>query len=396
MAKLKVAMIATPWIKIPPQGYGGTEVVVHGLVRQLVKMGVEVELFTTGQSRIRGAKIYHHYTSEQYRYIHRALYESSPIVIGHMLFALNHIQKSRDFDIIHDHNPYIGPLALEWFTQMADMPPAVHTHHGPPYSDLEIESTIPDNLPMWKQLGGSKRLHYIGISNALMKGAPREIKKQTLPAVHNAIDVRQFPYQPKKENYYITLGRFTRDKGQHTAARLADKLGYRLRMAGNVAGIDSPRKLLLALANPLSKDHQYSDFKYYHDFVWPYTLKNTNIGYVGNLGGDKKLKFIANAKALLFPIDWEEPFGLAPIEAMACGTPVVAMNRGAMPEIIKHGVTGFLANNISEFEEYMQRVDEIDPAACRKLVREKFSVETMGKNYLDRYMQVLQKDKALK
>jgi glycosyltransferase involved in cell wall biosynthesis len=248
---------------------------------------------------------------------------------------------------------------------------------------------------MWQQLAGAKRLYYIGISEALTKAAPRQLKPQILPAVHNAINVRQFPFQPKKKNHFITLARFTRDKGQHTAARLCHKLGYRLEMMGVVAGITSPRKLLLALANPLSEYRQYNDFKYYHDFVWPITLKDPKIRYVGNLGGEKKLKFLSEAKALLFPIDWEEPFGVAPIEALACGTPVVAMNRGALSEYIEHGVNGFLANNIAEFEEYMQRVDEIDPAACRKSVEKKFSIEKMGQSYLDRYQQVLEKDKGL-
>src|SRR5690606_33906727 len=105
------------------------------------------------------------------------------------------------------------------------------------------------------------------------------------------------------------------------------------------------------------------------------------ITYSGNLGGFRKHKFIAQAKALLFPIQWEEPFGMAVIEALACGTPVVAMNRGAMPEIIEHGVTGFLANNEEEFGEYMLRVDEIDPAECRRSAEERFSAITMAESY---------------
>jgi glycosyltransferase involved in cell wall biosynthesis len=109
------------------------------------------------------------------------------------------------------------------------------------------------------------------------------------------------------------------------------------------------------------------------------------------MSGKQKAKFIAEAKALLFPIEWDEPFGMAVIEALASGTPVVAMNRGAMPEIIDHGVTGFLANNEAEFFEYANRVDEIDPAACRKAVEEKFSADKMAKAYLERYKQVIER-----
>ena len=107
------------------------------------------------------------------------------------------------------------------------------------------------------------------------------------------------------------------------------------------------------------------------------------------------MKFISGAKALLFPIDWEEPFGMAVIEALACGTPVIAMNRGAMPEIIEHGVNGFLANDIHEFEEYMRRVDEINPADCRRSVAEKFSSDAMAKAYLARYHEAIKRSKQV-
>lgn len=394
MSKLRVAMLATPWLPVPPNGYGGTELVVHGLTRQLLRMGVKVDLFTIGSSRVPGAKLHSLYQQEQYSHIHKPFYEASPISIAHQLEALEYIRKNGRFDIIHDHNPFIGPLALRWATELRDMPPAVHTHHGPPFSSLDLTSAVPDNMPMWQRLGASKRLFYVGISNALMKPAPRQLKPQILPAVHNAINVQQFPYVEKKKKYFITLGRFTRDKGQHTAARLCHKLGYRLQMAGNVAGINSPSRLLLALANPLSEYRSFADFKYYRDFVWPISIKDPRIKYVGNIGGERKLKFISEARALLFPIDWEEPFGMAPIEALACGTPVVAMRRGALPEIIEHGVNGFLADTVYEFQEYMQRVDEIDPRACRETVKEKFSLPQMAQGYLDRYEEVLRRTKS--
>jgi glycosyltransferase involved in cell wall biosynthesis len=394
MPKLKIAMIAPPWLSIPPKGYGGIELVVEGLVSELQKMGHDVTLFTIGDSTLKGVKLKPYYKDEQYLHIHKPVYQSAPVPIAQVAFALNEIQKG-NFDIIHDHNPFIGPLALHWATMLPDMPPAVHTLHGPPFSDTdEDDLTTPDNTLMWRQLGKSKRLYYIGISDALSKAAPAAMKPQILKSVHNAVDVNLFPFQAKKKNHFITLARFSREKGEHTAARLCDKLGYRLQMAGTVAGINSPRQLLLALANPLSEYRQYADFKYYHDFVWPVARRNPLIKYVGNLGDQKKLKFISEAKALLNPIDWEEPFGLAPIEALACGTPVVAMNRGAMPEIIEHGVNGFLANSVYEFQQYMEKVDEIDPAACRESVKKKFSLPIMAQSYLDRYNQVLAKDKG--
>jgi glycosyltransferase involved in cell wall biosynthesis len=136
-----------------------------------------------------------------------------------------------------------------------------------------------------------------------------------------------------------------------------------------------------------------AEFRYYSDHILSYTLRYPKITFSGNLKGQRKTKFISEARALLFPIDWEEPFGMAVIEALACGTPVIAMNRGAMPEIIQHGVNGFLANSEQEFLEYMGRLDEIDPAACRQSVIDKFSEDVMAQSYLDRYMQAIKLSK---
>src|SRR4029078_4544079 len=230
MPNLKVAMLAPPWLSIPPKGYGGIELVVEGLVSELVKMGVDVTLFTIGDSSIRGVKRKVYYKDEQYHHIHKPVYESAPVAIAQVAYALNQI-RGAGFDIIHDHNVFVGPLALQWATQLKDMPPALHTLHGPPFSDVdEDDLTTPDNTLMWRQLGASKRLYYVGISKALTRAAPRALKPQILPAVHNAIDVHQFIFESKKKNHFITLARFSREKGEHTAARLADKLGYRLQM----------------------------------------------------------------------------------------------------------------------------------------------------------------------
>jgi glycosyltransferase involved in cell wall biosynthesis len=134
-----------------------------------------------------------------------------------------------------------------------------------------------------------------------------------------------------------------------------------------------------------------ADFRYYSDEILPYTLRYRNITYSGNLSGARKMKFLSEARALLFPLEYDEPFGMAVIEALACGTPVVAMNRGAMPEIIQHGVNGFLANTEKEFSEYMERVGEIDPAACRASVERLFSADHMATEYIDRYKEVIRR-----
>jgi len=384
-------MLAPPWLPVPPNGYGGIEVVLDGLVGGLKKHGVEVELFSIGETKIRGIKNHYLYKTGQYCSIARPMYDSLPIVGAHIQHALNAIKKDGNFDIIHDHNVYYGPLLLAHATMDRDLPPVVHTNHGPPFANEQtLANGIPDNMPFWQQFASfDHRVYMVGISKALMKPAKRMLGKYALKPVHNAIDVNKFVFKEKKGKYYITLARFTRDKAQHVAAELCDKLGYELRMAGSVAGITSTKQLTLELANPMSDYRNSADFRYYSDKILPLTVKNSRIKNVGDVSGLAKQRLISNARALLFPIDWEEPFGMVVIEAMACGTPVVAMNRGAMPEIIKHGINGFLANSVEEFEEYMQRVDEIDPNECRRSVEERFSSDVMAAQYIERYREVI-------
>ncbi|NCO10477.1 glycosyltransferase family 4 protein [Candidatus Saccharibacteria bacterium] len=391
MSQLRVAIIAPPWLPIPPNGYGGIEPVLEGLIKGLVARDVYVEVFSIGASKLpKGAKNRFLYDQPQYDSIAFPGYEMFPIIGAQLQFALNEII-NRGFDIIHDHNGFTGPLLLSWATHNKNLPPAVHTFHGPPFGKMP---NLPDNTPFWEQLSVNPgRLWYIGISNTLVAKAPEALKPRILPTVYNAIDTSIYPFVADKKDYYITLARFSRDKGQHVAVRLCKKLGARLRMAGTVAGIGTNQKLFMELANPLSPYRHDKDFKYYSDYILPQTVHDKKITYAGNIAGKRKMSFISHSKALLFPIDWDEPFGMAVIEAMACGTPVVAMNRGAMPEIIEHGRNGFLADTEEEFFEYMQRVDEIDPVECRKSVEEKFSASIMADLYIARYEAVISADK---
>jgi glycosyltransferase involved in cell wall biosynthesis len=379
---------------MPVKGYGGIERVVQSLAEGLKKLDVDVELFANGARKIKGIKTHSYYKKDLFEKIDYPYYDAPlQVMQTHMQYTLNQIEKG-GFDIIHDHNPYIGPTFFSLASRIKGVPPVLHTFHGPPFSTpAMLQSGQEDNRPQLQQIKNLGGLYMVSISNAMADQAPKEIKPHMLGSVHNAIDIEAFPLVEEKKDYFITLARFTADKGQHIAAKHAAKLRKRLRMAGTVAGIGSSRKLLFELSNPLSPYRQNEEFRYYSDKVLSYVLRNPRITYSGNLGGMKKIKFLSEAKALLFPIQWEEPFGMAVIEALACGTPVVAMNRGAMPELIVHGVTGFLANNDKEFCEYMQRVDEIDPKACRKSVEEKFSTATMAEAYIERYKEVIERTK---
>ena len=397
--KLRVAIIAPPWLALPIKGYGGIELVLDGLIDGLVSKGIEVEVFGNGQHTTKGIKTHSLYKTEQYKYIHHPVYESLPILGAHLQFALTKIKQDGNFDIIHDHTGFYGAQLLAWATADPELPPMVSTHHGPPFSPkTKGDNGTPSNYPYWEQLGEHMgRTYIVGISKALMRPAPRSMKSHILPPVYNALEMDHFKMAKTKKNYFITLARFAEDKGQHIAVKLAVRKKLRLRMAGTVASIESNRKLLLELANPMSQYRAAADFRYYSDKILPTVLRHPKITYSGNLSGPRKQKFIGEAKALLFPIQWDEPFGMAVIEALACGTPVIAMNRGAMPEIIEHGVNGFLADTEEEFAEYIDRIDEIDPEECRRTVAEKFSSDAMAAAYIDRYHEVIKRDsKVLK
>ncbi|HEU5187475.1 MAG TPA: glycosyltransferase family 4 protein [Candidatus Saccharimonadales bacterium] len=393
MASIKVAMIAPPWLAVPPEGYGGIENVLYALIPELRKLGVKVELFATGDSTLEADKNHSLYETGQYAFIHKPQYDSLPISVAHLLFALNTIREDGSFDVIHDHNGFLGPLAFAGASE--DLPPFMHTIHGPSFTTPDrLELGIPDNLRMWREFGKVERVYFVPISQALADAAPKELQPRLLPVVHNMINVEQLPFVAKKDDYFITLARFHPEKGQAMAVKACLDLGYKLRMAGAVAGIKEPRKVIMELANPLSSLRGLNDFRYFSDQIFPHLSRQ--IRNMGEVGGEEKIKLISRAKALLFPIQWDEPFGMAAIEALACGTPVVAMNRGALPEIIEHGVNGFLANSFSEFKKYMQRIDQIDPAMCRESVTSKFSAEKVAQCYVDRYKTVINLAKRAK
>jgi glycosyltransferase involved in cell wall biosynthesis len=398
MRRLRVAMIAPPWLKIPAEGYGGVEVVIEGLVKALESHDIDVEVFGVGNKSLYGAKAHAVTKEEQFEHILKPMYDFTlPIASYHVLESLDRIIADGKFDVIHDHNYFIGPSILAWATRSSHIPPAIHTIHGPPLStDKSVAAGMPDNRPFWRSVAGEHHCYFVSISDAMKNTMPAELKSNILPTIHNAIDTSMFPFVGRegKKNHFITFARFAEEKGQHIAVKICAKKKYRLRMAGPVATINTNRKLMLEIANPMSRYRNDRDFKYYSDEILPRVLRNPRITYSGGLGGKQKLAFLSHAKALLFPITWDEPFGMAVIEALACGTPVVAMNRGAMPEIIEHGVNGFLADTEEEFAEYMTRVDEIDPEECRASVERKFSADAMADAYVGRYKEVIKRKKA--
>lgn len=390
---MKVALLAPPWLSIPPNGTGGIENVIYTLAKGLRELNVDVEIFSIGTTKIEGIKNHFLYDSEQYEHLHKPMHQLAPIVLAHLQFAVNKIIEDGTFDIIHDHvNPLFSSLLFHNAHSNSHLPPVVQTLHGPPFMrDVDIQQGMPDDRIFYSQLGNSNKMFYIPISKSLMLSAPSGLGNKMLDPVHNAVNDNEIRFESSKKDYFITLARFAPYKGVHVAAKLCRELGHPLKMAGMIADISTPAQLQKEVSNSGSRYKDTADFTYYIEKVAPHLDKESGVDYIGNVQGVEKAQLLSQARALLFPIEWEEPFGLAVVESLLSGTPVVAMRRGAMPEIIIHGKNGFLANNESEFKKYMQRVDEIDPQACRDSAIDKFSTMQMSKNYLKRYNEAIKK-----
>lgn len=386
---MKIAIIAPPWLKTFPGCYYGIEIFIQNLTSQLHQKGHEVVLFGVGGSTTESSKTYWYHADEQYKNIHRAWYEAVPIISSHILYSLNIIVDHGDFDIIHDHNSFVGPAMMAF--AYGNLPPALHTLHEPFTDPNLISHGIPDNRMLFEELKHAKGMYFSGVSESQLTTAPKDLDSRILEVIPNGIDLKDYTYRVKKDDYFLSVGRIAPDKGQAVATRLCHELGYPLKLAGTIGGdISTPAQAASELKKPTALSLENNPyFEYYRNEISPY-LKKGKIEYIGTVFGSEKKVLLARAKAFLAPIDREEPFGISLLDALARGTPVVAYNRGAFPEIIEHGRNGFLANNEREFKEYMQRVDEIDPRECRKSVEEKFSASAMADRYISLYERVIE------
>ena len=386
---MKIAIIAPPWLSTYPGCYYGIENVIQTLTSQLHRKGHEVVLFGVGGSTTESSKTYWYHQDDQYKNIHRAWYEAVPIISSHILYSLNIIASHGDFDIVHDHNSFMGPAMMAF--SYGNLPPILHTLHEPFTNPKLINKGIPDNRMLFAELKHARGMYFSGVSESQLSTAPKDIDSRILEVIPNGVDLDDYTYRVKKDDYFLTVGRISQDKGQGIAARLCNELDIPLKIAGTIGGeITTPKQAQEEIEHPTSLSLEHNPyFEYYRKEVYPY-CQNGKIEYVGTVFGAKKKTIFSRAKALLAPIDWEEPFGIVLIDALASGTPVVAYARGAFPEIVEHGRNGFLAHNEKEFREYMQRIDEIDPRECRKSVEEKFSADAMANRYIALYERVIE------
>jgi glycosyltransferase involved in cell wall biosynthesis len=339
---LRIAIISPAWFPVPPTGYGGIEWVVSLLADGLTARGHEVTLFASGDSRTKAtlAWVYEHAPSDL---IGRTLPE-----LRHALFAYEHAD---EFDVINDHT---GPLGA--VLGGLSRTPVVHTVHGP--LDAELG-------PVYEAVGAlAPRVGLISIS--LNQRRPRP-GLNWVANVPNALDLEHYPCKPHRGDYLLFLGRLNHEKGAHRAISVAMELGLPLKIAG--------------------KMRERREEAYFAEFVEPHL--GDGIDYLGEVNHGTKVELLQNARATLFPIEWEEPFGLVMIESPACGTPVIATRHGAVPEVIENGRSGVIVESVREFPEALERADAIEPLECRRYVEERFAPERMVRDYEDAYRQAI-------
>jgi glycosyltransferase involved in cell wall biosynthesis len=369
---LTVLMNAGPWLPVPPGGYGGIENIVGWLVPELRRRhGVEVILATVGQSTLEVDERLSVFDEGQFRWLAAPYRDAMGVAHAHMQRVIARLRE-RPVDLVHDHLEVVGPSMLSALGDAC--PPTLQTLHW----------DLAKHPEFYGAFDGRGRIFFNAVSNAHQGTAPDNLRRQMVEAVHLAVDVGAYRLEPDKDDYYLTMFRFTKVKGIEIAARVCQKLGVTLRMAGPVADIPNPERLAQELADPQSPYHARLDVQYYRSSVQPLE-DGDKITWVGTVYGPEKQGLLGRAKALLAPIQWEEPGGTAMIEALACGTPVIGMRRGALKDIIEHGETGFLCDNEEELAEYIPRAGEIDPGACRRSAEKRFSVPAMADAYMQRY-----------
>ena len=334
---MRIAQLAPTYERVPPAAYGGTEQIVHLLTEELVRRGHEVTLFASGDSE----------TSATIRSV-----TPQPVRYGDLSNGLRHAEylqlanaqacfleaASGAFDIVHNHAGVEG-LALA----ASSRTPVLTTNHNPFIPEV---STIWDAYP-WA--------HH-ALSQASAATFPAH---GALSPIHHGIDVASYPFGERSEGYLLFLGRFSPEKGGARAIAAARLAGRRLVLAGKV---------------------DTADAAHYLNDIEP-LLDGDQIRYVGEADGVAKRELLSNADALLFPIDWNEPFGLVMIEALASGTPVIGLRRASVPEVVEDGVTGFVVDDVDAMVAAIGRIGEIERRVCRDVAERRFNVARMVDDY---------------
>jgi len=339
---MKIAQVAPLYESVPPRTYGGTERVVSYLTEELVRQGHDVTLFASGDS-ITSAKL--RPVCSKARRQHGNPMASS--LAHHMLSVEMIAQESERFDVVHSHLDYLP------FSQFrSERIHAVTTLHG--------RLDIPDLYPLFREFDDMK---LVSISNSQRAPMPWA---NWIATVYHGLPEDLYPAREEPGKYLAFLGRISPEKGVDRAIEIAKLAGVPLRIAAKVDAADQE----------------------YFDTHVRKLLDDPHVEFLGEVGEDEKAEFLGNAAALIFPIDWPEPFGLVMIEAMACGTPVIAFPGGSVSEILEDGVTAFLVNNVEAAAEATSRIPKLSRKRCRAVFEERFSARRMCHDYVRVYKRV--------
>lgn len=339
---MRIAIIAPPWVSVPPPAYGGIETALDHLARGIHASGHDVFLFATGDSSCPVPRGW-------------ALAQATGTVSTGAATELHHVVNAYDAvldwraDVVHDHT-LVGPVYAERFDV-----PVVTTNHGP------FDSELGD---YYRAIGGAVPIIAISRHQAATgtaDGIP------VAAVIHHGVDVDAFPVGDGSGGYALFLGRISPDKGVHTAAQVACAAGV-------------PLKIAAKLREPA--EHAYFD-----SAVRP--LLGGDIEFVGEVGRTSKLELLAGASCLLNPLAWAEPFGMVMIEALACGTPVVALARGSVPELIDDGVTGFVRTTAADLATSLGQLDALDRGRCRNMAAQRYSTGRMVAQHLELYSRIV-------
>lgn len=340
---MKIALISPIAWRTPPTHYGPWENIASLLCEGLVKKGIDVTLFATQDSKTSGKLV---------AVCPRGYEEDATIEpkVWECLHICEVFERANDFDLIHNNFDFL-PLT---YSCLVDTP-VLTTIHG---------FSSPAILPVYEKYNNKN--YYVSISNS-----DRSRKLNYIATVYHGINLEQFTFKKDIGDYLLFFGRMHKDKGAKEAIQIAKAFGKKLIMAGIV------------------QDQEYFDKEVAPHF-------GEDIVFVGSVGPQRRDELLGGAYALLHPIFFEEPFGLSVVESMACGTPVVAFNKGSMPELIENGKNGFIVENVEEAVTALGKISEIDRQCCRQTVEERFSVERMVDDYIKVYQQIIDENKEQK
>lgn len=334
---MKVAILSSIAWRTPPRAYGPWEQVASNIAEGLVAKGIDVTLFASGDSVTTAKLAYscdHPYAEDT----------TADVKVNECLHISQLFERAGEFDIIHNHYDFL-PLT---YSRLINTP-VLTTIHG---------FSSPLIVPVYKKYNATT--HYVSISNA-----NRHPSLDYIATVYNGIDTREFTFRQQPGDYLLFFGRIHPEKGTREAIELAKRCGMKLIIAGLIQDAD-----------------------YYNKYVYPF-IDNESVVYAGNCNPQQRDDLLGNALALLHLILFDEPFGLSVAEAMCCGTPVIAFNRGAMYELIEQGKTGFLINTLEEAEDVIEQLSAINRVDCRKRATTMFSKEKMTDDYIQVYQQIL-------